>query len=319
MSELAHVSLGSTGIDVSEFCLGTAMFGRRYDDEYATSPEAAHEILNTAADAGINFIDTANTYGNGESERIVGEWLADRDRGEFVVASKVYLNQRAREQSLSRRAIRTEIEGTLDRLNTDYLDIYYIHRWDDDTPILETLRTLDQLVVEGTVDYLGISTAAAWKLTKALWTSDVAGLERFEVTQPKFNAASRDSVADYLDVATDQDLAVVPYSPLESGFLTGKYERNADAPAGSRGDVSGWDGFEDRQWAVLDAVTTVAEEVDAMPAQVALRWIADHDRVTAPILGVRTLDQFEENAGAFDLDLTPDRWERISAAYECSA
>lgn len=120
-------------------------------------------------------------------------------------------------------------------------------------------------------------------------------------------------------MAADQDLAVVPYSPLEGGFLIGKYERNTDAPAGSRGDVVGWGEFEDRPLAVLDAVTTVAEEVDATPTQVALRWLADHDRVTAPILGVRMLDQFEENAGAFDLELTPDQWERISAAYEGSA
>lgn len=320
MSQLPQVRLGSTGTAVSAFCLGTAMFGRRYDGEYATSPEAAHRILDAAAEAGVDFIDTANTYGNGESERIVGEWLADRDRSDYVVASKVYWNRRAREtESLSRRAIRAEIEGTLERLGTDYLDVYYIHRWDDDTPILETLRTLDGLVEEGRVDYLGISTAAAWKLTKALWTSDVAGLERFEVAQPKFNAASREPVADYLDAAADGDLAVVPYSPLEGGFLTGKYEREGEAPAGSRGDVSGWDGFEQRQWAVLDAVTAVAEAVDATPAQVALRWLADHERVTAPILGVRTLEQFEENAGAFDLRLSPAQRERITDAYEDAA
>ena len=315
---MEHVPLGSTGLSVSEVCLGTAMFGREYDDgTLATSPDDAHEILDLAYDRGVTFFDTANTYGSGQSERIIGDWLDSHDRGEFVVASKVYWNQVSPlTENLSRNAILTEIEGTLDRLGTDYLDLYYIHRWDDGTPIRETLRTLDGLVEEGTVRYLGISTAAAWKLTKALWTSDVDGLERFEVTQPKFNAAYRDEVRDYLDVCVDQGLAIVPYSPLEGGFLTGKYERDADAPSGSRGDVQGWADFTDRQWDVLDAVTAVADELDVAPAQVGLRWLVQHDAVTAPILGVRTVEQTEENLGVLDVSLSADQFERISDAYE---
>ena len=322
---MEYVTLGSTGTTVSRFCLGTAMFGLpaphgKYGGEYATDPSAAHEILDAAADAGVNFLDTANTYGEGNSEEIIGEWLAERDREAFVVASKVYWNHVSpEEESLSRKAIRAEIEGTLDRLGTDYLDLYYIHRWDDDTSIPETLRTLDRLVDEGVVNHLGISTAAAWKLAKALWTSDVEGLERFEVAQPKFNAAYREPVSDYLDLTADQGLAVVPYSPLEGGFLTGKYRRDDDAPEGTRGEIVGWDDFEDRQWAVLDAVESVADELDAAPSQVALRWLADHERVTAPILGIRTLAQFHENAGAFDLALSADQRERITAAYEDDA
>ncbi|MFB6078037.1 MAG: aldo/keto reductase [Halarchaeum sp.] len=311
---MAQTTLGSTGARVSEFALGTAMFGREFDGGVATTASEAHDILDAFADAGGNFVDTANTYADGESERIVGDWLAKRDRGDFVVASKLYWNQVASDESLSRRAIRAEIEGTLDRLGTDYLDVYYIHRWDDETPIAEILRTLDRLVDEGKVDYLGISTAAAWKLTKALWTSDIEGLERFEVTQPKFNAAYRDPVRDYLDVAADQGLAVCPYSPLEGGLLTGKYARDADAPEGSRGDVSGWD-VSERQWDVLEAVEAVAAEEDATPAQVALRWLADHERVTAPILGARTVEQIEENLGVLDVSLAVDQRERITDAY----
>ncbi|MFB6078038.1 MAG: aldo/keto reductase, partial [Halarchaeum sp.] len=206
-----------------------------------------------------------------------------------------------------------------------YLDVYYIHRWDDETPIEETLRTLDRLVDEGKVNHLGASTMAAWKLTKALWTSDVEGLERFEVTQPLFHAGYRDDVADYLDVAADQDLAVCPYSPLAGGFLTGKYERAEDggvkAPEGSRGEF--YDVFEDyyvsaRGWKVLEAVEAVADEEDATPAQVALRWLVEQDAFTCvPIVGARTVDQLTENLGALDVSLSGDQVERIDAArYE---
>ncbi len=318
--EMETVRLGSTGVRVSEFCMGTAMFGREMDGELAATPEESHDILDAFADAGGNFIDTANTYAGGRSEEIIGDWLADRDREDFVVASKAYWNQLSPlNENLSRPALRTEIKGTLDRLGTEYLDVYYIHRWDDDTPIRETLSTLDDFVHEGKVNYLGISTAAAWKLTKALWTSDVEGLERFEVTQPKFNAANRENVREYLDAATDRNLAVVPYSPLEGGFLTGKYERDGDAPEGSRGAVSGWDEFDDRQWAVLDAVKAVADERDTTPAAVALRWLADHDRVTAPILGARTREQIDENLRAVECNLTDEQRDRITEAYTTDA
>ncbi|KZN23093.1 aryl-alcohol dehydrogenase [Haladaptatus sp. R4] len=314
--EMDSVRLGSTGLRVSEFCLGTAMFGREMGDHLAATPEESHAILDAFADAGGNFIDTANTYADGRSEEIIGEWLNERDREEFVIASKAYWNRISPlNENLSRPALRTELEGTLDRLDTSYLDIYYIHRWDDDTPIAETLSTLDDFVHEGKVNYLGISTAAAWKLTKALWTSDVEGLERFEVAQPKFNAAYREDVQSYLDVTVDQTLAVVPYSPLEGGFLTGKYERDQDAPEGSRGAISEWDGFEKRQWAVLDTVKAVAEECDTDPAVVALRWLADHNRVTTPILGARTREQIEENLQAVTCTLTDNQRDRISDAY----
>jgi aryl-alcohol dehydrogenase-like predicted oxidoreductase len=221
-------------------------------------------------------------------------------------------------ENLSRKNIRAEIEGTLDRLDTDYLDLYYIHRFDDETPIRETLRTLDRLVQEGKVHYLGASSMAAWKLMKALGTSEAEGLERFEVTQPRFNPAYRDPVADYLDVCADQDLAVCPYSPLEGGFLTGKYERDGSAPEGSRGDLYDWgDRFEERQWRVLDAVNEIADEEDATPAQVTLRWMMDRERFRCiPIVGARTVDQMDDNMGAVELTLDDDQRERITGAYE---
>lgn len=317
---MEYKNLGSTGVKVSSLCYGTWRFNSEAEDgTIETDREEAHALLDTFADHGGNFIDTANGYGDGKSERWIGEWLDDRDREDYVLASKVYWSQVSRfSQNLSRKNIRAEIEGSLDRLDTDYLDVYYIHRFDDETPIRETLRTLNQLVEEGKVHYLAASSMAAWKLTKALWTSDAEGLERFEVTQPKFNAAHRDPVSEYLDVCADQDLAVCPWSPLEGGFLTGKYEREGETPEGSRGDLYDWDEhWEDRQWEVLDAVRAVAHEIDATPAQVSLRWMMDHDQFTCiPIIGARTTDQLEDNLGAVEISLSDEQRQSITQAYE---
>ncbi|ELY95340.1 aldo/keto reductase [Natrialba chahannaoensis JCM 10990] len=327
---MEYTTLGNTGTTVSKLCYGTWRFGKKHGDTVETGREEAHELLDAAWENGINFIDTANVYGDpdGTSEAWIGEWLTDHDREDFVIASKVYFSfdgwgePGPNDSGLGRKHIHAQIEGTLDRLGTDYLDLYYIHRWDENTPIRETMSVLTELVREGKVHYLGASTMAAWQLTKALWTSDVEGFEHFDVTQPMVNAAHYDAVGDYLDVCADQDLAVCPYSPLAGGFLTGKYERTDDggveAPDGSRGNLD--DLFEDRYatdraWEVLDAVESVANEVEATPAQVSLRWLIEQDRFTCiPIVGARSPDQLEENAGAVEIDLTDEQFERIDEA-----
>ncbi|MFC6826073.1 aldo/keto reductase [Halopelagius fulvigenes] len=327
---LNYRRLGTTGTKVSELCFGTWRFGRKTGGVLETSKEEAHELLDAYVERGGNFIDTANVYGdpNGTSEDWIGDWLSDRDREQFVIASKVYFgfdDDNPNGSGLSRTHVRNQIEGTLDRLGTDYLDLYYIHRWDEETPIEETLSTLNRLVEEGKVNYLGASTMAAWQLTKALWKSDVEGYERFEVTQPLFHAGYYEDVADYLDVCGDQGLAVCPYSPLAGGFLTGKYERAdpddptiVEAPDGSRADFDErFDQFylSERGWHVLDAVKEVAEEEDATPAQVSLRWLMDYpDATVVPIVGARTVDQLDENVGAAEVDLSDDQWERITNA-----
>jgi len=326
---MEYTTLGSTGTTVSQLCFGTWRFGKETGGVVETNEEQAHKLLDAAWDHGINFIDTANVYGtpHGTSEEYIGNWLADHDREDFVIASKVYFPFRGggpNDEGLGRKHIRDQIAGTLDRLDTDYLDLYYIHRWDEETPIEKTLHTLDRLVEEGKIDHLGASTMAGWQLTKALWKSDIDGLERFEVAQPLFHAAYRDDVVNYLDVCADQDLAVCPYSPLAGGFLTGKYEQGEEGPKsvvgpdGSRASID--DRFDDwygsaRGWHVLDEIQTVADELDATPAQVALRWLIQQDRfTTVPIVGARTVDQLDENAGAVDIELTRDQHDRISEA-----
>ncbi len=317
--------LGTTGLEVSSLCLGTWRFNKESDGVVETDREAAHELLDAFEARGGNFIDTANGYGGGDSEEWIGEWLADRDREEFVVASKCYWSTVSRfQENLSRKNVRAEVEGSLDRLGTEYLDILYLHRFDDETPIERPLRTLDDLVSEGKVNYVGISTCDAWKLTKGLWQSDVNNYEAFTVTQPLFHAAYYEDVAQYLDVCADQDLAVCPYSPLAGGFLTGKYERvgdgtyELDVPEGTRAELdemfTDWY-VSERGWHVLDEVRAVAQEVDASPTQVALRWLMDQPEFTCvPIVGARTVDQLDENLGAVDVSISGEQFDRIFEA-----
>jgi len=327
---MEYRQLGSTGTRVSELCFGTWRFGRKTGGVLETDEAEAHELLDTFADHGGNFIDSANVYGdpNGTSESYIGSWLEDRDREQYVITSKVYFDYdetNPNGSGLSRTHIRNQIDKTLEALGTDYLDLYYIHRWDENTPIEETLSTLDRIVEEGKVNYLGASTMAAWQLTKALWESDVNDYQRFDVTQPLFHAGYYKDVEDYLDVCADQDLAVCPYSPLAGGFLTGKYERadpddpkSVRAPDGSRGSFD--ERFErfylsERGWEVLDEIRAVADEVDATPAQVSLRWLIQQQEFTCvPIVGARTPDQLEENLGATEIELSGDQHDRITDA-----
>jgi len=330
--------LGTTGLQVSPICLGTWRFNKESDGVVETDREDAHELLDAFEERGGNFIDTANGYGGGYSERWIGEWLAERDREDFVVASKCYWSDVSRfQENLSRKNVRAEVEASLEKLRTDYLDILYLHRFDDETPIERTLRTVDDLVSEGKVHHVGISTCDAWKLTKGLWQADVNNYESFTVTQPLFHAAYYEDVAEYLDVCADQDLAVCPYSPLAGGFLTGKYERvgdgtyDIDAPEDTRAqfDEMFTDWYvSERGWHVLDEVRAVAEEVDASPTQVALRWLIDQpDFTCVPIVGARTVDQLDENMGAVDVSISDDQFDRIFEArydedgnlYETSA
>jgi len=320
------------GHDGLEALLRYLAFRKESDGTVETDREEAHELLDTAWDNGINFIDTANVYGdpNGTSEEWIGEWLEDRDihREGRRPRLEVYFPFDGRgepgpnDSGLGRKHIRAQIEGTLERLGTDYLDLYYIHRWDENTPIRETMQTLTELVREGKVHYLGPRAWLPGSSRKRCGKAMSRGLERFDVTQPMFNAADTDDVTDYLEVCADQDIAVCPYSPLAGGFLTGKYERAEDGSDDRarrlRGTLS--DLFEDRYtsetaWEVLEAVESVAEQVDATPAQVSLRWLMGQDRFTCvPIVGARTSDQLEENVGAVEFELSDDQFERINAA-----
>jgi aryl-alcohol dehydrogenase-like predicted oxidoreductase len=319
---LDSVSLGRTGLKVSEVAFGTWRFGRENDrGEIEVDRERAHELLDAYAEAGGNFVDTADMYGEGRAEKYIGDWLADRDREDYVVASKIYWPTRddPNGRGLNRKHLRRNVDRILDRLGTDYVDLLYTHRWDDDTPAEEFMRTLDEFVRDGKVNYLGTSTFEpnAWKVVKANEIARREGYEPFKIAQPRFNLVNREIEGNYLDMCRDYDVDIVPWSPLAGGFLTGKYARNEQPPADSRAAT-------DQQFAdsyltaenfdVLEAVERVAQEVGSTPAQVSLAWLRSHDQVTAPIIGARTVEQLEENLAAADIELTRDQFERLEAA-----
>ena len=319
---LDTVSLGRTGTAVSEIAFGTWRFGRENDAGAIEIDEPrAHELLDTYAAAGGQFIDTADMYGDGRAESYIGSWLADRDRESFVLASKVFWPTRDNPNGhgLGRKHLRDTIDRILARLGTDYLDVLYIHRWDDDTPVEEFMRTLDGFVRDGKVNYLGASTFEpnAWKVTLANELADRRGYEPFTIAQPRYNAVNREIEGNYLEMCDHYDIGVVPWSPLAGGFLTGKYRRDAEPPADSRGATDerfATSYLTEANFDALEAVESVASEVDATPAQVSLAWLCAHPQVTAPIVGARTIEQLEEDLSTAEVTLSAEQFERIAAA-----
>ncbi|NHX35771.1 MULTISPECIES: aldo/keto reductase [Halolamina] len=316
MTDMQYTRLGSTGLEVSRLCLGCMNFGSG-SEWMMNDRDGSLDLLHEAMDAGINFLDTANVYSTGESEEIVGEAIDSRNREELVVATKVRgeMHDGPNGSGLSRKHVLDQVAASLDRLGTDYIDLYQIHHWDDDTPIEETLAALDHLVETGRVRYIGASTMSAYQFTKALYTSDIEDYSRFTCMQPEYSAVARHEEANLLPVCEGEDVGVIPWSPLSGGFLTGKYERDADAPEGSRGEVSDHvrDKFIEANWAVLEEIRAVADDHGATPAQVSLAWLLAQDVVTAPIIGPKSSEQLRENLGALDVDLTDEEVERIAA------
>jgi aryl-alcohol dehydrogenase-like predicted oxidoreductase len=328
---MEYLNLGNSGLEVSRLCFGTWMFGTEFKEgEEVVDQNGAHELLDAAWSKGINFFDTANNYGNSRSERYIGKWLADKEREDFVIASKVYFATRGRQRTgLSRKIIMAEIEGTLERLNTDYLDIYYIHGWHVTSPLEETLSAMNDLVRDGRVHYLGVSNFSSAQLVKSAWICEKQGWAPITVIQPRYNAAdhvpytvdpSEQALPDLVEVCRDLGIALCPYAPLAGGFLTGKYERQADGratvPSASRADSSHRYGpFPERWWQVLDAVKEVASETGASPAQVALRWVMMVPGLTSvPIFGARSLEQLNKNVAVLDVSLTSEQYKRIADA-----
>jgi aryl-alcohol dehydrogenase-like predicted oxidoreductase len=320
---LDTVSLGATGLQVSELALGTARFGsERADGTEEIDRGGAHALLDRYAEAGGNYIDLADVYGGGAAETYVGDWLAHRDREEFVLASKIYWPTREDDPNgggLNRKHLRRQIDLILDRLGTDYLDLLYVHRWDDATPAEEFMRTLDGFVADGRVHYLGASNRApnAWQVAMANEIARREGYEPFTQTQIVYNLVDRQVEPEYLPMVEEYELGLMPFSPLAGGFLTGKYVRGESPPAGSRGDRE--DRFRetyltDGNFDVLETVREVGDALDASPVQVALAWLRAHPAVTAPVIGPRTVSQLAENLASATLELTDEQFTRLDEA-----
>ena len=318
---MEYTHLGSTGLEVSRLCLGCAGFSLTDTWDWNVSDrEESLAVIDHAIDQGINFLDTANTYSDGESENIVGEAI-DGIREEIVLASKVgeAVENVPNRRGGSRKHILEQIETSLVRLDTDYLDIYYLHQWDFDTPVAETLRAFDHLIDEGLVHYIGASNLAGWRLMQSLAISDLEHLERFAVIQPEYNLLRRHEEENLLPVAGAEGLGVASYAPIASGFLTGEITRD-DGPESSPIQDRTWRdlGMFDRDecWAVLDVVRDIAEREAVTPVQVSVAWLLQSDVITAPIIGPQTIDHVDEYCGSLSVELTDADIERLEAPIE---
>jgi aryl-alcohol dehydrogenase-like predicted oxidoreductase len=304
--------LGRTGLQVSELCLGTMTFGNETDQS------TSHRILDEFVGAGGTLIDTADTYSAGASEEILGHWLKTRSRDDLVVATKVYgeAGPGLPVRGAGRKHIIAAVEASLRRLQTDFIDLYQVHVFDDATPLEETLTTLDTLVGSGKVRFIGASNLTGWQLQKAIDLSRHHGLEPYVSLQPLYNLLDRDAELDLIPVCLHEGAGVIAWSPLAGGWLSGKYTRDLGGPpAGSRGSAADWQARDtDRTWHVVDALRAVADEVGRTPAQVALRWVMQRPGLTAPIIGVRTPAQLADNLGATGWALDDDQMRRLTEA-----
>jgi aryl-alcohol dehydrogenase-like predicted oxidoreductase len=311
---MEYQSLGRTGVQVSPLCLGGMLFGEQTDEAEAFA------IIDRALDAGLNFLDTANIYNRGRSEEIIGRALRlNGRRARVVLATKVHGTMDEHDPNAwgtSRRHVVEQCEASLRRLQTDVIDLFQLHRPMSTIPIDETLRALDDLVRSGKVRYLGTSTFAAWQLMEALWVSKELGLNRVVCEQPPYHLLDRRIERELVPMAQTYGLALIPWSPLAGGFLSGKYRRGEGPPPGSRlgQQAEGTDPhFTDAAFRVLDVVQALAHEHGATSSQVALAWVAQQPGVTSPIIGPRTLAQLEDCLRAVHVRLTAEDRKRLDA------
>ena len=310
--------LGRTGLKVSEFCLGTMQWG------WTATEAQGFEVMDAFVEAGGNFLDTADVYsrwveGNpgGVSEMIIGRWVKDRrNRNQVIIATKARgrMWDGPNGEGLSRAHLVKACEDSLRRLGTDYIDLYQTHWADDETPIDETLRALDDLVRAGKVRYVGCSNYKAWQLMEALWTSDRLGLVRYDSLQPHYNLANRAEFERELKpVCEKYGIGVIPYSPLAGGFLTGKYRRNATPESARAGGIKERY-MNERGFGILDQVDVVGKAHGLTPAQVSLAWLLNQPVITAPIIGANSVTQLNDSLKAASVTLTAEEVEGLNQA-----
>jgi len=307
---MEYRQLGRSGVKVSVIGLGTNRFGSKVDQA------EVNNIIDAAADIGINFIDTADVYAAGRSEETLGKALQGR-WGQFVLATKFGLatGERPNEKGASRYHVMHAVEASLRRLQSDHIDLYYVHRWDDETPIEETLRALDDLIREGKVRYLGASNFAAWQLAHANLLAEVSGWTRFVALQSHYHMLERNVEQEALPYCQAHEVGFVPYFPLAGGFLTGKYQRNAPAPAGSRGESSQYvqQYMTDANYDRVERLTAWAKERGHGMNELAQAWLLAQPAVCSVISGATKLEHLLGNAKAADWHLTAEEVSQINA------
>jgi aryl-alcohol dehydrogenase-like predicted oxidoreductase len=316
MSLNHYVTLGHSGLRVSPFSLGTMTFGE--DLGWGTSVADSQKILDHFIEQGGNFLDTANVYTRGHSEKIIGDHIgrhpSRRDR--TVIATKFYGNLYTSDPNgggAGRKAIFAAAEQSLRRLQTDYIDLYWLHAWDRHTPIEETLRALDDLVRSGKVRYIGFSDTPAWKLAQAQTVATLRGLTPLIALQIEYSLLERTVEGELIPAALELGLGVTPWSPLKSGALSGKYTRANDGKV--KADRGAWlhSALNDKTYAVVDKLVEIAKAVESTPARVALAWVQARPGVASTIIGARTLQQLDDNLKALELKLRPEHVAALDA------
>ena len=317
---MKYTKLGATGLEVSRICFGCMSFGSKQWREWVLEEHDARPFYRRAYEHGINFYDTANMYSDGASEILTGKFLAEmapRDR--FVIATKVNfpMGNGPNARGLSRKHIIEQCDASLKRLNTDYIDLYQIHRWDPSTPIDETIRALDDLVRAGKVLYVGASSMYAWQFALALFRADALGATRFVSMQNHYNLVYREEEREMLPFCRTQGIGVIPWSPLARGFLTRPRERNeaADTVRARTDEYSRGLYFKDNDYAILDAVLKVSERLGHSPARIALAWLLQQDGVTAPIIGSTTIAHIDDAIAALDVRLDEADMLELESPY----
>ncbi|MGI9623365.1 MAG: aldo/keto reductase [Acidimicrobiales bacterium] len=315
---MKYTRLGNTGLSVSRICLGTMTFGNQCDETTSRS------ILDSALEQGVSFIDTADVYPAhqvewfGETERIIGRWL-DGKRDDVVLATKFWAptGPAPWQRGGSRRHIMDAVEASLERLQTDFIDLYQIHFPDSSTPQDETLQALDDLVSSGKVHYIGCSNFPAWMLARSLGRSEVLGVARYDSVQPRYNLLFRALERDLFELCMADDIAVIPYNPLAGGLLTGKHQR-AEPDAGSRFTIEGGQGdrYLERYWHdqmhdAVDAIKPLAEQAGISMAQLAVAWVLANPAVTSPIVGATRPEQLDDAVAAVDQEIDPDLKQKL--------
>jgi aryl-alcohol dehydrogenase-like predicted oxidoreductase len=303
-------NLGKSGLKVSQLCLGTNNFGGQI------SEEASLKIVNKALDCGINAMDTANIYTGGKSEEIIGKAVKGR-RDEAIIATKVGFGKLdgPNQSGLSRKHILNQVERSLKSLQTDFIDIYYMHRFDPETPLAETLRTFDYLVRQGKVRYIACSNFAAWQIAKANGICENHDWEKLIAVQPPYNLLQRDIEEDIIPYCQQEGLGILTYTPLMGGFLTGKYSKASPPPAGSRFEYNPrlWKhASQESNFALLEQIENIADDVGIPVSKLAIAWILKNPAITAPIVGASSVEQVEENSRIVEINLDDDAYQRLN-------
>ncbi len=305
---MQYRTIGNSGLITTDLSLGTMLFGE--DSGRSTPEKEAKEILSYYLAQGGNHIDTANVYAGGRSEEIIGRALGASERKRSILATKVRfpMGEDPNQAGLSRLHIIESVEDSLRRLQTDYIDILYVHAWDPITPIAETLRALDDVVTSGKVRYLGVSNFKAWQVMKAQGLADQLGLHRFIAGQYQYSLVKRDLEYEFIDLFESEGIGLLPWGPLGGGFLTGKYQRTG--PTSGRISTTedhteeSWERRNTEQnWRILDYIQELAKHYKATPSQIALAWVRAKKVVSSVILGARTLEQLKDNMGAAHINL----------------